>query len=488
MAAVTKWLEMYGYFVTAPYALQQRTFVMKVNSYIFLCCLGLCLLVFSSSSAVGQGGPVVESVSFHREDARKERVRIKLNGPYTPKIYTMEGENKPRLVIDFAGARYAGLITPVVKGGDSLVKNIRIGVHSEPSLKVRVVLDLEPGRKYTYTKDFHKQENVLNVNFASAAPAKRPEPAVVRIEAGVVKQKVVGGAKKIVALASKKIHPQVAAEPEVKNAPPEKPAKVAPEAVVQPPTEVGNKPAGKSAEAPVAQDTTVEKSESPAQPIVQQTAKPVAKSDEKPLVKPEVKAPAGVVSGAEEETAVKSPEELLLESAGKAMAEEEKKAAEQISVSAVSQKAPEKKAPEQKVPEQKASEQVETPTTPEPLLLDVTYENNSSKGEMVFFHLNGFFPPNVSAVENDSPQVVCDFLDMAQGGKVKPVIEARGAYVQKIETTAGKDPKKIQVTLTLAPHHNYDLRQVFFKEDNLFVLVVNTMDEEKVDQAAGQKK
>jgi hypothetical protein len=94
----------------------------------------------------------------------------------------------------------------------------------------------------------------------------------------------------------------------------------------------------------------------------------------------------------------------------------------------------------------------------------------------------------VSAVESDNPQVVCEFANTAEKGNIKPVIETKGAYVQKILTVSGKDPKKIQVTLQLTPGRDYDLRQVFFKEDNLFVLVVNTMDEENVDSAAENGK
>ncbi len=132
--------------------------------------------------------------------------------------------------------------------------------------------------------------------------------------------------------------------------------------------------------------------------------------------------------------------------------------------------------------------QAEIALQPDPLLLDITYENSSSKGEMVFFRLNGFFPPSVSAVESDNPQVVCEFANTAEKGDIKPVIETKGAYVQKILTNSGKDPKKIQVTLQLTPGRDYDLRQVFFKEDNLFVLVVNAMDEENVDSAAEDEK
>ena len=39
---------------------------------------------------------------------------------------------------------------------------------------------------------------------------------------------------------------------------------------------------------------------------------------------------------------------------------------------------------------------------------------------------------------------------------------------------AGVVELRFRVTLELVPNKNYDLQQVFFKEDNLFVIIVNT--------------
>lgn len=488
---------------------------MKAAPCLLLCCLGLCLLIPAWSFAAGQGGLIVESVSFHRDKAPSERIRIKLSGPHTPKAFTMEGDNKPRLIFDFVGARYAGLVTPVVNGSDTLVKRIRVGVHAEPVPKVRVVLDLEPGRNYTYTREFLKQENVLNVNLIPAEPANSPEPSVTRIDAEVAKQKVVGGSKKAVVLtapvAVKHQSPAVV-EPAAKTAPAEKPAQPASTAAVQPPVAEVEKPVKSPVDRPVVEAQVAGKPAKPEQATLQENAgqdkkQPAAKSDA------DIPAKAAAVNVPEEGATVKSPAVPPRQPAGN-VAEEKKKTVEPaapaepaVPVDPAAAKVPERTKAErtkakqaraerakakqarnaQKPPKRKAAAvQLEEPAAADPQLLDVTYENNSSKGEMVFFHLNGFFPPNVSAVESDSPQVVCEFLNMTKVAKIKPVIEARGAYVQKIETTAGKDPKKIKVVLTLAPHRDYDLRQVFFKEDNLFVLVVNTMDEESVKPADRQ--
>ncbi len=455
---------------------------MKVSTYVFLYCLGVCLFIPGLAFAE-QKGLVVESVSFHKDNNQQERVRIKLNGPGSPKVYTMDGDNKPRLVIDIPAARYSGLITPIVNE-DSLIKKIRIGVHAEPSPKVRVVLDLEPGRKYTYTRDFLKQENVLNVNLVPTALEKRPESAVTQIDAEDVKLKMLSGPKKIIAPDTSQGQAPVDAKPAEKIDLPVKPAEAAAKAVVQTVSEAGDQAMAKPAQVPVAQDKTAAQSPAPDQSKVAEAAKPAAKPEVqpevKPAVKPEVKPPVEAVSvPAEKEKADKAAVAPPAQPTAKAKEKEEAaKVAGQPPAAAI----PEKTA-EQKKSEQVTSDQAEVPAGPDPQLVDITFENNSSKGEMIFFHLNGFFPPNVSAVESDSPQVVCEFVNMTKEAKIKPVIEARGAYVQRIETTVGQEPKKLKVTLVLTPQRDYDLRQVFFKEDNLFVLVVNS-----IQQAADQKK
>ena len=48
-------------------------------------------------------------------------------------------------------------------------------------------------------------------------------------------------------------------------------------------------------------------------------------------------------------------------------------------------------------------------------LLEISFDNSSNKGEMVIFRLNDFYPPTVSAIEEETPQVLCDFMDMELG-------------------------------------------------------------------------
>jgi len=116
------------------------------------------------------------------------------------------------------------------------------------------------------------------------------------------------------------------------------------------------------------------------------------------------------------------------------------------------------------------------------LLVDVSFENTSNKGEMVLFKLNGFYPPTVSGQEEGTPLVICDFVGTRLGEEVIKEQETRGEFVERVSVEQVDDTDSIRVTLQLVPNKDYDLQQVFFKEDNLFVIIVNSYtssDEEK---------
>lgn len=116
----------------------------------------------------------------------------------------------------------------------------------------------------------------------------------------------------------------------------------------------------------------------------------------------------------------------------------------------------------------------------DPQLLEITFDDSSNKGEMVIFRLNDFFPPTVSAIEKDTPRVLCDFMDMHLGADVNKEIFANGKFVERIRTTQHKGPDKVRVSLDLSADRDYDLQQVFFKNDNLFVIIVNELQPEVV--------
>lgn len=114
-----------------------------------------------------------------------------------------------------------------------------------------------------------------------------------------------------------------------------------------------------------------------------------------------------------------------------------------------------------------------------PQLLDITFDDSSNRGEMVLFHLNDFYPPTVSAIEKENPRVLCDFNNMNLADGVREDIVASGKFVKHIRAEKFKNPDKVRIVLDLSPDRDYDLQQVFFKNDNLFVLIVNELPAKK---------
>jgi hypothetical protein len=121
-------------------------------------------------------------------------------------------------------------------------------------------------------------------------------------------------------------------------------------------------------------------------------------------------------------------------------------------------------------------------------LLEISFDDSSNKGEMVIFRLNDFYPPSVSAIEKETPRVLCDFVDMELGPDVNKAIFANGKYVERIMTDYQNGKDKIRVVLDLAQDRDYDLQQVFFKNDNLFVLIVNELPPEVVENGEKDKE
>jgi len=119
---------------------------------------------------------------------------------------------------------------------------------------------------------------------------------------------------------------------------------------------------------------------------------------------------------------------------------------------------------------------VETDPSPDPLLSSVSFENTSNKGEMVLFKLNGFYPPVVSGEEEGTPKVICDFAGTRLAENVVEEQVTNGEYIRQVRSEQLDDPALVRVTLDLVANKNYDLQQVFFKEDNLFVIIVNSYD------------
>ena len=93
--------------------------------------------------------------------------------------------------------------------------------------------------------------------------------------------------------------------------------------------------------------------------------------------------------------------------------------------------------------------------------------------EIVSFLLTGYYPPKTFSVIKDKPRVICDFFDANLGTGIERFQELNGDFVQQIRIGIHKGSRpKIRVIIDLVPDENYDIRPVFFKEDNLYTLIV----------------
>ncbi|MCI5124892.1 MAG: AMIN domain-containing protein [Candidatus Electrothrix sp. AR5] len=166
-----------------------------------------------------------------------------------------------------------------------------------------------------------------------------------------------------------------------------------------------------------------------------------------------------------------------------AVAEAEKKPEPIVQAAAIEEKkSPEKQ--EEKLQAMKAAVQTSAKEIKEadveenlgiPTLTSITFDNKSNRGEMVLFKLNEFHPPIVFGIEEGTPRVVCDFKDTAVAKDIPESLKTAGKYIRKIRVGNNKGEKKVRIVLDLVPNYSYDLQQVFFKEENLFVIIINTL-------------
>ncbi|WP_163339727.1 AMIN domain-containing protein [Desulfopila sp. IMCC35008] len=345
-------------------------FLLLISFGLFICC---------QYEAVAEQNVVLETIGFEAGENGVETVTFSLTDTNVPKMFMLSGE-KPRLVIDFVNAKYRGS-SKVTAEGASLVQGIRIGMHKEPQVKTRVVIDLAKQKKIRWNRKFNEVTHTLSVDILE----QQQKPAAAR------KENIIASPQKTV---EKKKIPS-ASVVSVKN------HEVAPEKIVE-------------KTAPVVPVKGVGEENNKAKAVDGGAAEPVQ----------------SVVS--------------------------------------------------KRVEKRSLGEKSVVKTNPEiPSLLDVSFDANSAKGEMILFKLDDFHPPVVSAIEKGIPRIVCDFYNMRMTGQIKGTMDVDGEYVDKIRVARHENPGKVRAVLDLVPGYDYDLQQVFFNEDNLFVLIVNILDDKK---------
>ena len=103
---------------------------------------------------------------------------------------------------------------------------------------------------------------------------------------------------------------------------------------------------------------------------------------------------------------------------------------------------------------------------------NIRFEAMPTGEEKVLFTLSGFYPPKVFLMEESKSTLICDFSDIQSLNNLEPLIDINQKFVKRIRAEMHKDA--LRVSIDLAPGKSYDVRQVFFKKENLFTLIFST--------------
>jgi hypothetical protein len=314
---------------------------------LFLCMLPAFFLLFSPPlSGAELTATLLQEIRFSQKSDTEETVTFKMNGPNTPKIFTIKGST-PKIVVDFYDTSTAPAIKSLMDSRGKVIKAIRTGIHTDNQIKTRVVLDLVPAAEYDFSQNFEAVDNTLRLT-------------VMRVQGD-------GGKK-----------------PALQEAPEKVGKRKDPEKV--------------SAEA------------SP--PAVTQAAVPPA------VTRANGVGPSSVVAAVDPNRTAAVP-----------------------------------------------------PTSLPVSIRSVSFEKQPDKGEKVLFSVDNFQPPRVIGVEEGIPRVICDFTSATLAEAIPALIPAQGEFIQQILVET-KENSSIRIILELVPNRHYDLEQLFFKDENLYVLLV----------------
>jgi len=400
--------------------------------HIALITLLLVFAAFTSAARVGAKTPAIESISVLVESTQPEQVVFKLNGSHTPKTFRIDGE-RPRLVFDFYGINYPEGVKRISDVGGKIISGLRVGMHRDP-FKTRVVVDIQKNTPYQYDYSFNVSNNSLVVTLIPDEMSSAADEGsdAVPVHLGFEQLKVVYDSA---AEEAPEGSAEVAA-PEAKQSEPQ-PEETSDEAISQP-------------------------------DAAEQTVAVIAAGSAKKIISP----PPAAAEPQEAEKAEDTMSSAAAES--EAVEESDDVAAEKEASSPASN--------EPQTQESEAEQAIEGAEAPaavtpqvEPILLDVSFEESINNSETVLFRLNHFSPPLVFGIEKGEPRVVCDFMDASIGSDVPEMIETDGRFVNRISVARLTDPDKVRVELVLVPNRHYDLQQLFFKEDNLFVVIVKEL-------------
>ena len=116
------------------------------------------------------------------------------------------------------------------------------------------------------------------------------------------------------------------------------------------------------------------------------------------------------------------------------------------------------------------------------LIRDIRIDLSPDGAEKAIFELSGFHPPETFVLEETTPKIVCDFYDLSPGKDMRRRIDVGGTLIQRIRTGMHSgDRPKLRVVVDLASNQDYEVEQVFYKQQNLYILTIKPTTVEKID-------
>jgi hypothetical protein len=430
----------------------------------------LLTLLLTGGVAIAEDTPQLQKLKHTVLSPSSEQVVLQLNGSYSPNVFTLKDEN-PRVIFDFAGMRYGREVKGITSTNGAIVKRIRVGMHTDGSPKTRIVFDVATLKGVTYTQKFDEKSSALVIQFTGtekAAAQRKPKP-----KTGEAPQ----------------------AQPATAENAPQTPTE-ATAAGTSAPMQLSGQPKSAAEQTDAAQldktqshpapvETAATPKSEPVKPADETVSAPSPKPVEVPVEKKAVEKPlaAPPVLAKPEASAEAKPEKSAKETAAAPVTEEKKEEKKAETATKEPPRPETASEPQEPAPSQtgdkgksdSAKTAAPAKTQEGPQLEYVKFDATSPKGEMVMFKLNGFHPPSVHGVEEGIPRVICDFNNTKLVDTTKNLIKTNGKLVKVIRTSKTKKPERVRVVIDLEPNRNYDLQQVFFKEDNLFVIIVNAV-------------
>jgi len=418
---------------------------------LFATILSLVVLLVCTGLTNASAKPMIKNIRFESPSTTADRIIFELNGPHLPTGKALPGEN-PRVYFDFPDTTPANKVKTRMSANGNFVKQIRYAYHKGAKAKTRVVFDLVANQKMEFKQDFNPNTNTLIITLflagtepepVTATPPTEPEPIVqeeptppepVSIDApskpGPIISEEPAQPEAPTEEAGKKVQPiedvSIAVAKEPKAVVPETEPQVPPQAQDFTPTQ----PKETIQEIPL--EIAMPEAIPESMPEPEQTPEPVEQEQMPQIasIPPSSKVSTSLDTPIEEATVIQPMSEVGIQ--------------DQASIKDSA-----------------------------PILHSIEFDPKSNRGEMISYQLNGFHPPVVFGIEEDVPRIVCFFKNTIAGDELKDMIGTNGRYVKNIKIGKYKNPDNIRVVLELVPGFNYDLQQVFFKDDNIFMMIIN---------------